>query len=160
MRHLALGKKINLKTHPVKKYSAGGIYGLVDGIKGSQEFIEEKWQGFEGEDFEAIINLGETKSINKISVSFLKRIGLWIFPPSEIEFSISKNGLSYSLINSFVNEIPSNFVQDEILEFSTDLNDQEVTFIKITAKNIQICPEWHPGAGDKAWLFVDEIIVE
>ncbi len=160
MRHLALGKEINLKTLPMKKYYAGGIYGLVDGIKGSQEFIAENWQGFEGEDFEAIINLGELKSINKISVSFLKRIRSWIFPPSEIEFSISKNGLSYSLIKSFVNEIPSNFVQDEILEFSTDIDDQEVTFIKISAKSIQICPEWHPAAGGKAWLFVDEIIIK
>jgi len=28
------------------------------------------------------------------------------------------------------------------------------------AKNIRSCPEWHPGDGGKAWLFVDEVIVE
>jgi len=28
------------------------------------------------------------------------------------------------------------------------------------AKNRGVCPAWHPGAGQKAWLFVDEIAVE
>jgi hypothetical protein len=27
------------------------------------------------------------------------------------------------------------------------------------AKNIGVCPDWHPGKGEKAWIFVDEIIV-
>jgi len=25
---------------------------------------------------------------------------------------------------------------------------------------VGVCPEWHKGAGGKAWLFVDEIFVE
>jgi len=25
---------------------------------------------------------------------------------------------------------------------------------------VGVCPPWHSGAGDKAWLFVDEIIVQ
>jgi len=28
------------------------------------------------------------------------------------------------------------------------------------AKNIKTLPDWHPGAGEKAWIFVDEVIVE
>ncbi|MFH0992637.1 MAG: hypothetical protein V1799_21785 [bacterium] len=30
---------------------------------------------------------------------------------------------------------------------------------RIRAKNIGVCPEGHPGAGGKAWLFLDEIVV-
>jgi len=31
-------------------------------------------------------------------------------------------------------------------------------YLKIIAQNIGVCPEWHPGAGGKAWVFVDEIV--
>lgn len=32
-------------------------------------------------------------------------------------------------------------------------------FIRVKSKNIGICPPWHRGAGGKAWIFADEIIV-
>ena len=28
------------------------------------------------------------------------------------------------------------------------------------AQNVKVCPKWHKGAGGKAWLFVDEIVIE
>ena len=48
-------------------------------------------------------------------------------------------------------------VQDFVF---TNLNDLEARYLKIKAKNIEYCPEWHDGAGGEAWLFVDEIIIE
>ena len=32
-------------------------------------------------------------------------------------------------------------------------------FLDELARNIGTCPEGHPGAGEKAWLFTDEIII-
>ena len=32
-------------------------------------------------------------------------------------------------------------------------------YIKLKASNIGQCPEYHPGAGGKAWIFTDEIII-
>ena len=32
--------------------------------------------------------------------------------------------------------------------------------MSIQARNIGKCPEWHSGAGEPAWLFADEIIIE
>ena len=36
----------------------------------------------------------------------------------------------------------------------------EHRFIKVIAKNIKKNPSWHLSAGEKAWLFTDEIIFE
>ena len=36
----------------------------------------------------------------------------------------------------------------------------ETRYIKTHAKNLGTCPVWHPGAGGKAWILVDETIVE
>jgi hypothetical protein len=43
-----------------------------------------------------------------------------------------------------------------VLSFET----VNVRFLRVVLKNISLCPGWHPGAGEKAWLFVDEIVVE
>ncbi|HPG33949.1 MAG TPA: hypothetical protein PLM34_08850, partial [Lentimicrobium sp.] len=32
-------------------------------------------------------------------------------------------------------------------------------YIKITAKNRGICPDDQPGSGNKAWLFMDEVMI-
>jgi hypothetical protein len=39
------------------------------------------------------------------------------------------------------------------------LNNQQARYDKIFAKSIIICPDRHKGAGGKAWLFGDEIVV-
>ena len=43
--------------------------------------------------------------------------------------------------------------------YEKSLNNINCRFIKITAKNIKTCPDWHQGKGGKAWLFIDEICV-
>ncbi len=36
----------------------------------------------------------------------------------------------------------------------------DTRFIRVHAKNIKTCPQWHAGAGGKAWLFADEIMIQ
>ena len=35
-----------------------------------------------------------------------------------------------------------------------------VRYVRVQAKNIGVCPAGHPGAGEKAWVMADEIVVE
>ena len=37
---------------------------------------------------------------------------------------------------------------------------QQARYVRATARNIGVCPDWHPGAGEKAWIFADELIIE
>ena len=34
-----------------------------------------------------------------------------------------------------------------------------VQYLRVHAENVGQCPDWHGDAGDPAWLFVDEILV-
>jgi hypothetical protein len=47
-----------------------------------------------------------------------------------------------------------------IKDFSVLLNNESCRYVRVNAKGVKVCPQWHKGAGDKAWLFVDEIIIE
>jgi hypothetical protein len=43
--------------------------------------------------------------------------------------------------------------------YTTDVN-KSARYIRIRGKNIGVNPEWHLSAGGKAWIFIDEIIIE
>jgi len=32
-------------------------------------------------------------------------------------------------------------------------------YVRVKAVNMGKCPQWHKGAGNKAWLFADEISI-
>lgn len=44
-------------------------------------------------------------------------------------------------------------------DFIAQFPEQKAKFIRITAKNLGLCPKGHSGEGKPAWLFADEIIV-
>ena len=45
-------------------------------------------------------------------------------------------------------------------EYSLDFNPIKTRFLKIHAKNVGICPDWHQGSGRPAWVFADEIVIK
>ena len=59
------------------KYPGQGPKGLTDGITCTSNFREDCWHALEGQDLEAVIDLGEAKSVQKISTQYLRDIGSW-----------------------------------------------------------------------------------
>ena len=157
--HQAVNKPVNIKNHYSEKYSAGGDNGVVNGIRGTIDFHDGNWQGYEGVDFEAIIDLGETTVLSEISSSFLQNQSAWIFFPTEVEFEISTNGFDFSSVKR-VHYKTKISPSHEVINFSHVFSQEKARFVKVKAKNITICPDWHPGAGGEAWIFLDEIVVK
>ncbi|MBC8185049.1 hypothetical protein H8E88_28480 [candidate division KSB1 bacterium] len=78
-------------------------------------------------------------------------------PPKKVEIQTSKDGKIYSTRTTRTFLLEENGEQKiEIVEAKIN----KVRFVRVIAENQNECPEWHSGAGGKAWLFVDEIIVE
>ena len=148
--------EIKLLTNYSEQYPAGGNYALLDRNFGSTNFRLGSWQGFHQNDLIAIINLKNKKNISSISLSTLQDINSWIFLPEFVEFYQSNDGNNFELIEKI--KVNENNLELKIEEFITlkKINSQ---FIKIVAKNIGVCPLWHKGAGEKAWIFADEIII-
>ncbi len=158
--HKALDVSVSYKNKPSYKYSGQGKKTLVDGLKGRTNHRDGLWQGFNGDDVEIIIDLGKTKEISKVTGSFFQRERSWIFLPVVLEVSLSTDGKIFSepavTKNSIDPKTEGAFTQEIAVEFP----DLKARFIKVKAQNQGVCPEWHRGAGDKAWLFVDEVMVE
>ncbi len=160
VRHLAAGKKIQLTYKYSPRYPAGGDFALVNGMKGGDNFRDGNWQGFEGDDLLAVIDLGEPKNISSISTAFFQAVGSWAFFPRSVEYAVSQDGQNFQIVATFTYESNDNQPGNLIKEFAAKFSDVSARYLKVKAKNIGICPDWHAGAGGKAWLFVDEIVVE
>lgn len=153
-------RNIRLLTPFNSQYSAGGDSALIDGLHGAADFKIGAWQGFWGDNLEAIIDLGKTNKISLIRTGFLQDIQSWIFFPLQVDYQWSNDGRAFSAPVSVINTTPQ-FQEGAILrEFSIVIEPITARFIKISAKNIGVCPPWHKGAGNKAWIFADEIIIE
>jgi len=158
--HKATGKKVILGQPPAEKYSGSGNFTLTNSINGTTNHNDGRWLGFEQNDMEAVIDLGERVRIERISSSYLNNINSWIFLPREVAYSISSDGVNFEQIEIVKNQDPVNLSEKTIKKFPTQLLGKETRYIKVSAKSIGICPEWHMGAGGKAWLFCDEINVD
>ena len=158
--HYALGlvPTFEFPYHP--KYHAGGKYGLCDGILGRQDCYTQNWQGFEGQDMVAVIDLKENKDIHLIKSSYLHQTNVWIFVPQQVDYYASLDGIEYTLLTSMKHKTPNDFRKVLIEDFTYETNGIQARYIKVIARNIGVCPEWHSGNGGFAWVFIDEIIVK
>jgi hypothetical protein len=153
-------RKIQLHTSYSPLYAGGGDEALVDFIRGNTNFHSGAWQGYEHDDLHAVIDLGETKVINRIAAGFLQVTGSWIFFPKAVEFSISNDNTNFRTVAAFTHETKPDDRASEIKEFSQALAGIQARYVRVHAKNIGGCPPWHYAAGGKSWLFVDEIVIE
>ncbi len=142
-------------------YSAGGKDGLTDGVLGSLDFRDGRWQGFFGDDVELIIqNPNEDKTISSVSMNFYRYINSWIFPPKSVSIFYSKDGKVFKPIDSIdFQEEEMHIRGKEILSPSFSFKPLEANYIKISIENIGKVPLWHEASGEPAWVFIDEIIV-
>jgi hexosaminidase len=149
---------ITLVNAPDEKYSGGGPRGLVDGATGTIDFADGFWSGFNGKNLEAVIDLGSAQELNKFEINFLESTKSWIFRPQQVEFLVSPDGVTYKTIFTKSFGMPEK--ENEQL-FHVSFNQYfNARFIKVKATNFGKLPDWHPGKGEPAWLFVDEIVAE
>jgi hypothetical protein len=155
--HLAKGKPYSLAVNPGQNYMAEGNHSLTDGKRGSPNYFV-LWQGFEGVDFSAVVDLGQQTEFNYVGAEFLQNLASWIFYPQELKVSISDDGTVFREIAMF----DSLSSADPLLirEQGQKVETVKAKYVKFDAKAQKTCPDWHIGHGGKAWLFVDELIVD
>lgn len=158
--HKAFMKTIKLKTPYDDLYTGGGEYGLTDARRGSYNFMDGMWQGFKGEDFEGVLDLGVEIPVNKVAVSFLQNIAILALLPTSVEIATSIDGKHFDNINRIENNISPRSPENNIKCFSVDYPSATVRYIWIKAKNRRERPPSSVVHKQFPWLLCDEIVVE
>jgi hexosaminidase len=155
--HQAAGKKITLSTEPARQYSASGPGSIVNGVLGSeQRFNDAEWLGFAGKDLSVVIDLGKTTALKNLQVRFFHNPAQWVYAPKAYSLSWSNTPDRFEKTQSQSISMGSG----QIVSSKLSLTKAKGRYLKLDIQNFGTIPAGAPGAGTKAWLFVDEIVVE
>lgn len=150
------GKDVYLETPLEGAYSEGGGEALVDGIFGNKNHFQQNWIGIARKDLIPTIDFGEQISFSRIQTTVLENTASWIHYPDGIGVYTSQDNEVFTLIH--------HITQEQIIEADGHIDitfpDQNTRYLKLIFKNIEEIPAGYPGAGQGAWMFVDEIAVE
>ncbi|TFV94172.1 cytochrome C [Algoriphagus kandeliae] len=151
-------ENVELITQPSPNYKAQLERTLFDQIKGKNNHTSGEWLGYSDRAFEAEFSLSETQHPSTIGISLLYHEGAYIFPPVKVEIIGWKKGKSEILIvdqptqSEKIREIRS-----ELLTYK--LPGENFEKIQVKLHPIPSLPKWHPGAGARGWVFIDEILL-
>ncbi len=151
-------RSIALVSTYANQYSAGGDQALIDGLRGGADFRTGEWQGYQGQDLVAMIDLGEVVQLESLGLGVLQDQKSWIFSPSEVTFSWSTNKRKWSS-RSVRSQVDPKAEGSHKAEIWTEALSHEARYISVVAKYPGPCPEWHPSAGGASWIFADEILI-
>ncbi len=158
--HKGVGAKITIDKEPHPSYNAGGKVALINGISGNNKrYGDKEWLGFWGEDLKITIEFNKPTEVNTISTRFHNGNGQWIYAPAFIAARIDLED-GGTVANKFiVNDENTATIISSDMTFNT-LSQMVATKVELIIPNYGIIPEGKQGAGNKAWTFIDEIIIE
>ena len=168
----ATAQKITLSEQPEEQYSEGGAFTLVDGVTAQDKRVNTEWLGWKNGVI-ITVDLGSVQDINYMGIGALNETYSWIHVPKAIEFFVSTDGKNYSSVGMAfptmreVSVIPA----DPIKQRSTMMakvqgrnvfaleSPAQARFVRLQVLHSGIIPAGDTGAGNPAWLFLDEIDV-
>jgi uncharacterized membrane protein len=151
-------KSYQLADEPHISYKAKGATTLFDGIKGKANHTSGEWLGYTDTPLELEIYLEPNTTTKEISFSLLLHEGAYIFPPESVEIWTG-NGSSWQKVPDTATTSSAKVEEPRFGLLSYSLPSTDFDRVKVRLKPISKLPVWHPGAGAKGWVFVDEILL-
>ncbi len=149
---------ITIISKPNPQYAADGPQTLIDGITADVDWRKGNWLGFQYQDFECLVDLRKITSLDHFSLECLQDSRSWIIYPGSVSYFGSMDGKIYESIASIDNQIKADDYNLQLQRFEKKLPYKvNYRYVKIVAKNFGKLPEWHPGKGDEAFIFVNEL---
>jgi Domain of unknown function (DUF4838)/Glycosyl hydrolase family 67 N-terminus len=168
----SFGKNITAVTVPEGGVAASGR--LTDGIFGSWESWsapDVNWVAYKGEHMDFVLDLGEVMEVRSVEMDFLNAQAQpdWnlLVLPVYVSYATSVDGKVFGeevkvrnpnnpnpKENPDIAKIP---VQSFRVELGTNV---KARYIKVHGESILRMPSWHIRAGQPAWIYSDQIVVD
>ncbi|MBL8010333.1 MAG: family 20 glycosylhydrolase [Flavobacteriales bacterium] len=149
----ATARPITLSVPPHERYNEGGAFTLVDGITAQEKRVNTEWLGWR-ESVTITVDLGSEQDVRTIGIGALNETYSWIHLPEQVDFSTSTDGKTFALQGS--HQVKPGTGRRA---FRFDVG-AKTRYVRFTVKHPGRIPEGYPGAGNPAWMFLDEIEVQ
>jgi hypothetical protein len=141
---------ITLESQYSSQYTGGGDFALIDGLRGTQNWSGGGWQGYQGKDFVAVLDLGSVRPVTKVGAGFLQDVGSWIWMPNRVEVELSTDGKTFGPMLTIANDVSETREGVVIKDLVKTMPATNARYIRIRAVNLRA----------EGWIFVDEIVVD
>ena len=158
--HKAMGRPVEIitATHPNYTFNCPDL--LTDGLVGEGPYNSGDFAGWYNQPFEIVADMGGAE-YSEVTLSTIVFKYDWIMNPTSFTVLTSEDGENFTEVAHMDIECvgqmdDANGCQDYTLAFG----ETSAKYLKVIAGCCTSLPEWHPGAGHPAFLFVDEVIVK
>lgn len=148
----ATAQKITLSEPPNERYNEGGAFTLVDGITAQDKRVNTEWLGWR-KSVTITVDLGSVQEINYLGIGALNETHSWIHLPEKVDFLTSPDGKTFIPYGTRIQKSKGGRVAFGVEKVG------EARYVRFAVKHSGNIPEGFPGAGDPAWLFLDEVEV-
>ncbi|MBI9064353.1 MAG: family 20 glycosylhydrolase [Marinilabiliaceae bacterium] len=157
--HKAAGAKV-IYNHPfAERDPAAKDLALTDLNYGQVEVDGDKnWQGFY-DDFDVTIEFDKPTYIDKVVINTMRLTIFGIYPPTQLEIFGSTDGETFSKIGHANLRYIALIQGRNRIKMAITCQANQIKKLRVKAKLLDVIPEGHHKAGDKAYLQVDEIVV-
>ena len=152
--------KVDIKSTYTPQYSAGGPDGIINGVRGDEEWRKGEWQGYQGQDFEVVVDMGSEKSLRRFGAGFLQDTRAWILMPKDVTFYVSTDNINFTEVAKIDHNVADRDMNPQTHDLEKEVSPVKARYVKVKATNYGDLPAWHLGAGYPAYIFVDELILE
>ncbi|MCH5598584.1 chitobiase/beta-hexosaminidase C-terminal domain-containing protein [Niabella ginsengisoli] len=152
---------IHLLTDPNPRYIVKAKKGkaFFDETLGSTNFNTAEWVGYKDNNLEAYLLFKQPVNISSVNFNMLVDAGSYIMPPAEIQVWGGENTESLQLLSKTTPLQPTSNSSSHLENFTATFPISRLKVIKLIVKQVKSLPNWHPGKGEKAWIFFDEIFL-
>jgi hypothetical protein len=142
--------KITLESRYSSQYTGGGDFALIDELRGTANWSGGGWQGYQGKDFVAVVDLGGAQEVSSVGAGFLQDVGSWIYMPARVEIEMSIDGKVFGPAISIENDVSERQEGVVMKDFVKSIPPQKARYVRIKAVNLRA----------EKWVFVDEIVIQ
>lgn len=148
---------IRMINPPDKQYKGQGALTLTDLVKGTPGNLNVNWLGYRDNSFKIGAYFSKGEEIQQILLSTVESVDGYVMPAKKIIIKGGDSPTSMKLLKTIVPEQPKENRRRQLIPFVIPLERKPYKYFEIEAFPVNVLPKWHPGKGDKGWVFVDEV---
>lgn len=151
--------RYEIKYPPADRYKGDGAASLFDKAKAIPDSWNLNWLGFLNSPLEVEMDFDRPTDISSMSLSLWYNGGSRFFPPAEIEIWTKKGDSEWTLAKKHKPSQPSKEDKNVLAQLEIPFSGTGIEHMRFIAHPLGSLPAWHGAKGQKAWILVDELVL-